>query len=71
MMKNSRPTLHIKNGCHYGEALEYFVDFDTYEEALKHGISMPITDQVYKVLFEGKKPSIAMSELMSRELKAE
>ena len=42
-----------------------------YEEALKHGISMPITDQVYKVLFEGKKPSVAMSELMSRELKAE
>jgi glycerol-3-phosphate dehydrogenase (NAD(P)+) len=36
-----------------------------YEEALKHGISMPITDQVYKVLFEGKKPSIALSELMS------
>ena len=42
-----------------------------YEEALKHGISMPITDQVYKVLFEGKKPSAALSELMSRELKAE
>ncbi len=42
-----------------------------YEEALKHGISMPITDQVYKVLFEGKKPSDALSELMSRELKAE
>ena len=42
-----------------------------YEEAKKHGISMPITDQVYKVLFEGKKPSVAMSELMSRELKAE
>ena len=42
-----------------------------YEESLKHGISMPITDQVYKVLFEGKKPSIALSELMSRELKAE
>ncbi len=42
-----------------------------YEEALKHGISMPITDQVYKVLFESKKPSVAMSELMSRELKAE
>ncbi|MBR5290963.1 MAG: NAD(P)-dependent glycerol-3-phosphate dehydrogenase [Erysipelotrichaceae bacterium] len=42
-----------------------------YEEALKHGISMPITDQVYKVLFEGKKPSAALCELMSRELKAE
>lgn len=42
-----------------------------YEEAKKHGISMPITDQVYAVLYEGKKPSCALNELMSRELKAE
>ena len=42
-----------------------------YEEAKKLGISMPITDQVYQVLYEGKKPSVAMSELMNRELKAE
>ena len=42
-----------------------------YEEAVKHGISMPITTEVYHVLYEGKKPSAAMSELMMRELKAE
>ncbi len=42
-----------------------------YEEAKKRGISMPITNEVYRVLFEGKKPSLAMSELMNRELKAE
>ena len=42
-----------------------------YEESVKHGISMPITKEVYHVLYEGKKPSIAMYELMNRELKAE
>ncbi|MBQ7889199.1 MAG: NAD(P)-dependent glycerol-3-phosphate dehydrogenase [Erysipelotrichaceae bacterium] len=42
-----------------------------YEESKRMGITMPITDQVYKVLYEGKQPSVAMNELMSRELKAE
>ncbi|MBQ4342256.1 MAG: NAD(P)-dependent glycerol-3-phosphate dehydrogenase [Erysipelotrichaceae bacterium] len=42
-----------------------------YEEAQKRGISMPITNEVYHVLFEGKKPSVAMVDLMNRELKAE
>ena len=42
-----------------------------YEEAHKKGISMPITDQVYAVLFEGKTPADAVSELMLRDLKAE
>lgn len=42
-----------------------------YEEAKKHNISMPITEQVYKVLYEGKKPTDAIDILMSRELKEE
>lgn len=42
-----------------------------YEEAQKHQISMPITDQVYQVLYEGKKPSEAINDLMSRDLKSE
>ena len=32
---------------------------------------MPITDAVYKVLYEGKKPSEVIVELMKRPLKAE
>ena len=32
---------------------------------------MPITDQVYQVLFEGKKPSDAIDDLMRRDLKSE
>lgn len=42
-----------------------------YEEAKKRHISMPITEQVYRVLFEDAKPSIAIELLMRRELKSE
>lgn len=42
-----------------------------YEEALKNHISMPITAEVYKVLYENAKPSEAIANLMNRELKAE
>ena len=34
-------------------------------------ISMPIVDEIYKVLYENKKPSISAKDLMLRELKAE
>lgn len=42
-----------------------------YLEAKKHHIDMPITNEVYAVLYEGKKPSQAMIDLMARELKEE
>ena len=42
-----------------------------YEEAKKQHISMPITDQIYAVLYEGKSASAAISELMNRDLKSE
>ena len=34
-------------------------------------VSMPITQELYKVLFEEKKPSDALNDLMTRSLKAE
>jgi glycerol-3-phosphate dehydrogenase (NAD(P)+) len=37
----------------------------------KYRVPMPITSEVYKVLFEGKSPMDALSALMSRELKPE
>jgi glycerol-3-phosphate dehydrogenase (NAD(P)+) len=37
----------------------------------KLGIEMPITDIVYRVLFEGMNPNDAMFELMTREAKDE
>jgi glycerol-3-phosphate dehydrogenase (NAD(P)+) len=39
--------------------------------ARRHEVEMPITEQVYAVLFEGKDAHSAMDELMSRELKSE
>jgi glycerol-3-phosphate dehydrogenase (NAD(P)+) len=37
----------------------------------KHGIEMPITQQMYRVLFENKDPAEALKELMGRDAKAE
>jgi glycerol-3-phosphate dehydrogenase (NAD(P)+) len=42
-----------------------------YDLARKMGVEMPITEQVYRILYEGKHPLSAVSELMGRELKAE
>ncbi len=42
-----------------------------HEEAMRLGIEMPITDQVYAVLYENKDPHQAISELMARDLKKE
>lgn len=43
----------------------------TYELSKKMGVDMPITTQVYQILYEGKNPKQAVRELMSREPKAE
>jgi glycerol-3-phosphate dehydrogenase (NAD(P)+) len=37
----------------------------------KHDVQMPITEQMYKILFEGVHPSYALQELMSRSSKRE
>jgi len=42
-----------------------------YKLANEKGISMPITEEAYKVLFEGKDPRQAVSDLMLREPKHE
>ncbi|HBS91284.1 MAG TPA: NAD(P)H-dependent glycerol-3-phosphate dehydrogenase [Erysipelotrichaceae bacterium] len=42
-----------------------------YEESVRLNISMPITEQVYKILYEEAKPSEAAVNLMQRELKSE
>lgn len=39
--------------------------------ASRHGVEMPITEQVYQVLFKGKPPKEAISDLMLREPKPE
>ncbi|MGA2193563.1 MAG: NAD(P)H-dependent glycerol-3-phosphate dehydrogenase, partial [Nitrospirota bacterium] len=37
----------------------------------KHGVTMPITEQVYSLLYEGKGPKQVVRELMTRDLKSE
>jgi glycerol-3-phosphate dehydrogenase (NAD(P)+) len=34
-------------------------------------VEMPISEQIYQVLYRGKPPEKAVTELMSRALKAE
>ena len=42
-----------------------------YECARKLEIDTPIIDQIYSVLYEGKRPDQAMQELLGRNQKAE
>jgi glycerol-3-phosphate dehydrogenase (NAD(P)+) len=42
-----------------------------YELSEREGVDMPITTQVYQILYENKDPMQAVSDLMSRELKSE
>lgn len=41
------------------------------ELAKKHQVEMPITESVYAIIFEGKKPLQAIQDLMARGLKGE
>ena len=42
-----------------------------YELAKKKEVDMPIANQVYQILYEGKNPIEAVKDLMGRELKVE
>lgn len=42
-----------------------------FELSLKHGVEMPITEQVYQIIYKGLKPEQAMKNLMSRDLTEE
>lgn len=42
-----------------------------FELSKKYNIEMPIVEQVYKIIYEGKDPVLAVSDLMSRSLKSE
>ena len=44
---------------------------ETFLLAQKYAIDMPITEQTYKVLYEGLDPKLAVENLLARELKPE
>jgi glycerol-3-phosphate dehydrogenase (NAD(P)+) len=39
--------------------------------AIRYDVTMPIVEEVYQILYEGKDPKQAVQDLMTRELKAE
>jgi len=43
----------------------------TRELARKYSVEMPVVDEVYRIIYEGKDPRLALKDLMSRELKGE
>lgn len=67
--KDDDATMFLKNNQKTTEGV--LTTKVVYELAMKYNINMPITAEVYKVLYEHKKPSSAINDLMSRELKAE
>jgi glycerol-3-phosphate dehydrogenase (NAD(P)+) len=48
-----------------------FTTNSVYHKAEKMGINMPITTEVYRVLYEDKDPRTAVNDLMVRELASE
>ncbi len=42
-----------------------------YMLARQHGVELPLTEQVYRILYEDKDPAQAVRDLMTRELKGE
>jgi len=55
-----------------GQEIEgVFAARETYLLAKKYAIDMPITEQTYKVLYEGLAPRTAVQNLLAREQKAE
>ncbi|MEI8176580.1 MAG: NAD(P)H-dependent glycerol-3-phosphate dehydrogenase [Candidatus Omnitrophota bacterium] len=42
-----------------------------YDLGRRHGVEMPITEQIYRIIFKNKSPRIALKELMLRPIKSE
>ncbi len=72
--RNRRAGIMIGQGKSAEQALKeinmvvegYATTKPAYELSRKHNISMPITTEAYKVLFEGKEPQKAVNDLMTR-----
>lgn len=71
--RNRRAGILIGKGTDPEEAVKqvgtvegYFCTKAAYELSRKYGVCLPITEQCYKVLFEGASPNDALRELMGR-----
>ena len=72
--RNFRAGIEIGKGRPWNQVVEemcmvvegVFATESTYKLAKKHQIDMPITEQLYYLLYEGRKPQDAMWSLMTR-----
>ncbi len=79
LSRNRRVGVEIGRGRSLGEILSEMrmvaegvkTSLAVRELAAMHGIEVPITEEVCRVLYEGKSPERAVMELMTRELKGE
>ncbi len=76
--RNRRAGILIGKGTDPAEAVEqvgtvegYKCTKNAYELAKKHGVELPITEQLYSILFEGRSPRESIAALMQRPRKAE
>jgi glycerol-3-phosphate dehydrogenase (NAD(P)+) len=77
--RNRRAGVLIGKGVPVQEAMKqvgavvegYYAAKAAHELAAKTGINMPICEEAYKVLYEGKSPLDAMRDLMARDKKRE
>lgn len=76
--RNRRAGILIGQGVSADEAVKrvgtvegYYCTQTTYELAKKLGVEVPITEQLYNILFEDQHPSEALVNLMGRESKHE
>jgi glycerol-3-phosphate dehydrogenase (NAD(P)+) len=79
MSRNRRVGLEIGRGRTVAEVLAELPQVaegvrttrSAFELAQKHGVDMPITEEVYRVLYESKDPRRALRDLMTRQLRSE
>jgi glycerol-3-phosphate dehydrogenase (NAD(P)+) len=64
-------TLHAIQSSTATVAEGVFTARSVYEKALHMDIAMPISTEVYRVLYDGKNSRFAVNDLMVRELRSE
>lgn len=77
--RNRRAGVLIGGGMEASKAIEevrmvvegYATALPAYELSIKYGVEMPIVTEVYRILYEGKDPRKAVTELMLRDKKHE
>jgi glycerol-3-phosphate dehydrogenase len=57
--------------CGYPQGLRISAAKETFFLAKKYNIDMPITEQIYRVLYDGLAPLSAVQNLLQRDQKAE